>query len=80
MTDILALMEKAELLQRELHETQNKIMDLVNEQAIESAAVALSGAAKALRKAEHLPARTEQRNYFRSQRRLVEAQLGWEAA
>lgn len=80
MTDITALMEKAERLQIELHETQRQIMDAVNEQAIESAAVALTGAAQALRIAEHLPARTEQRTFFRSKRRLVEAQLGWEAA
>ena len=80
MTDISALMDKAERLQTELHDIQRQIMDAVAEQAIESAAVALAGAAQALRIAEHLPARAEQRTFFRSKRRLVEAQLGWSAA
>lgn len=80
MTDILELMDKAERLQAELIATQSRIMEIVQQQAIESAAVALSSAARALKKAEHYPKGDEQRHELRSSRRLVEAQLGWGAA
>jgi hypothetical protein len=81
MTDILALMDKAERLQAELHETQRQIVEAVNELACDSAAIALTSAAKVLRKVtgvEGIPPAT--RVEARSARRMVEAQLGWPAA
>lgn len=79
--DICELMDKAARLSAELRETQEQIMALVDEMATSSAAIALTSAAKALRRAksaEMLPpsARTD----IKSASRIVEAQLGWEAA
>lgn len=79
--DICDLMDKAARLSAELRETQEQIMRLVEEMATDSAALALTSAAKALRRArsaEHLTpsARTD----IKSASRIVEAQLGWAAA
>jgi len=81
MTDIAALMDKAAALTVELRETQEQIMRAVEEMANDSSAIALTTAAKALRRAraaEHLTpsARTD----IKSASRIVEAALGWQAA
>lgn len=81
MTDLPSLMDRAVALQTELHDVQQQIMALVMESSTASAALALTSAAKALRKASVAEGlRTEARTEIRSARRMVEAQLGWAAA
>lgn len=80
MQTIGDLLDQAAKLHVELVDTHKAIMAIIGEQAVESAALALTSAAMALRKAEHAThMRDSTRKEIRSSRRLVESQLGWSA-